>query len=496
MEARCSRRRESCGAEAVARAPLRILAAAFVVASAPACRSVAQSPDVTGAPRSASAFVQFRSPVPIVTEAMLYPEFWIKNLAERERGGLVATGDQIRDMNRKNAQSDTSLVDLRNYPARWSRAQLTDVIQKLSKPHAGPRFKDGQRVDADYFARLTTNLGIEALPEISEARYGLVVQRASMRNFPTDDRVFDTGDGYELDRFMETTAYVGEPIIVLAESTDKKWVLGQIGNYLAWIKAEAVAVGAKEDVFGYADGGSFIVVTAKEVRTSFDPLDATLSEMPLFMGMRIPLAAASEIPATIDGQPPNGNYVIKLPVRAEHGGLRIKPALLSRSADVSVAYLPMTRENIIRQAFKLQGTRYGWGGSFHGVDCSSTIMEVYKTFGLILPRNSGDQANKTVGQAYSLPEGASLEERGRILEQAKVGAALWLPGHIMLYLGKVRGDHFVIHAFGGFRRVKENGEQEVVRQQQVAVTPLTLLVADKPKTFLEHVRVIRQFDPN
>jgi cell wall-associated NlpC family hydrolase len=317
-----------------------------------------------------------------------------------------------------------------------------------------------------------------------------------MRNFPTDDRVFDASDGYELDRFMETTAYAGESIIVLADSTDTKWVLGQVGSYLAWIKAEAVAFAPKEAVFGYADGKDFIVVTAKEVRTNFDPLDATLSEMPLFMGTRIPLAAAAEIPATIDGQTPNGNYVIKLPVRAEGGGLRIKPALLSRSADVSVGYLPMTRENIIRQAFKLQGTRYGWGGSFHGVDCSSMIMEVYKTFGLILPRNSGDQANKTVGQAYPLPEGASLEERARILEQAKVGAALWLPGHIMLYLGKVGGEHFVIHAFAGFRRVKEGGEEEVVRQQQVAVTPLSILVADKPKTFLEQVRVIRQFDPN
>jgi cell wall-associated NlpC family hydrolase len=301
---------------------------------------------------------------------------------------------------------------------------------------------------------------------------------------------------------METTAYVGEPIIVLADSTDKKWVLGQVGNYLAWIKAEAVAYAPKEAVFGYTDGvvgakpQDFIVVTGKEVRTSFDPLDATLSEIPLFMGMRIPLAAASEIPATIDGQSPNGNYVIKVPVRTQGGGLQVKPALLSRSADVSVGYLPMTRENIIRQAFKLQGTRYGWGGSFRGVDCSSTIMEVYKTFGLLLPRNSGDQANKTVGQAYALPEGASVDERARILEQAKVGAALWLPGHIMLYLGKVRGDPFVIHAFGGFRRVKENGEQEVVRQQQVAVTPLSILVADKPGTFLEQVRVIRQFDPN
>ena len=479
------------------RTKLALLSVVFA-ASAAGCRSAAPSRDVPGNTETASAYVQVRSPVPIVTEAMLYPEFWINNLPERDRGALVATGEQIRDFNRKNQVSAESIVDLKSYPARWTRAQLTEAIHKLSKPHTGPRFKDGQPVGADYFARLSTNLGLETLPETSEARYGLVVQRSAMRNFPTDDRIFDKSDGYELDRFMETTAYLGEPIVVLAESTDKKWLLGQVENYRAWIKAEAVAFAPKDAVFDYADRKQFLVVTGKDVRTAFDPLDATLSEQPLYMGMRIPLAAAAEIPATIDGQPPNGNYVVKIPVRArvEGGGLEVKLALLSRSADVSVGYLPMTRENIIRQAFKLEGTRYGWGGSFHGVDCSSLIMEVYKSFGLVLPRNSGDLANKTSGQAYPLPEAASFEERARILDQAKVGAALWLPGHIMLYLGKVHGVPFVIHAFSGFRRVKENGEEEVVRQQQVAVTPLSMLVSDKPKTFLENVRVIRQFDPN
>lgn len=475
-----------------------IVALVALAVSVGGCRSVAQpSPpvEIPGSARTASAFVQFRSPVPNVTEAMLYPDFWTKNLREGERG-LVATGEQIAEFNRRNAQSDPSIVDLHAYPRRFARTQLVEIIKKLSKPHAAPRFKDGQPVAADYFARLTTNLGLEALPETSEVRYGLVVERASMRNFPTDDRVFDASDAYELDRFMETTAYLGEPIVALAESTDKKWLLGQVGNYLAWIKADAVAFAPREAVVGYADAKDFLVVSGKEVRTSFDPLDPAISEARLFMGMRLPLAAASEIPAMIDGQPPNGSYVVKLPVRREGGALAIKPALVSRSADVSVGYLPMTRENIVRQAFKLQGTRYGWGGSFNGVDCSSLIMEVYKTFGVVLPRNSGDQANKTVGQVFALAESASALERGRTLEQAKVGAALWLPGHIMLYLGKFGGEHYVIHAFSGFRRAKESGELEAVRQQQVAVTPLSIMVSDKPKTYLESVRVIRQFDPN
>jgi hypothetical protein len=246
-------------------------------------------------------------------------------------------------------------------------------------------------------------------------------------------------------------------------------------------------------VLDYAGSKDFLVVTGKEARTSFDPLDARLSEVPLYMGSRIPLAG--DVPEAIDGQPPNGSYVVKLPARGEGGALEIKLALVSRSADVNVGYLPLTRVNILRQAFKLEGTRYGWGGSFNGVDCSALMMEVYKTFGIVLPRNSREQANQTVGHAYPLPEGASIEERSRILGEAKVGAALWMPGHIMLYLGKVGGEHFVIHAFTGFGRRKESGEQEIVRQHQVAVTPLSILTRTTPKTYLEDVRVIRQMNP-
>jgi cell wall-associated NlpC family hydrolase len=452
-----------------------------------ACTSAPTTPTTMSA--TTPAYVQFRSPVPLVSEAMLVPDFWIEQLPEH--GKLVATPEQIRDFNRKNQKSADTIVDLEAVPARWTRAELTAAIQKLSKPHTGPRFKDGKAVDADYFTKLSANLGVEGLPETTDARYGLVVQRSSMRNFPTDDRIFDAADGYELDRFMETTAYVGEPIIVLAESTDKRWVLGQIKNYQAWIKADTIALGPKDVVFGYSNTPDFLVVTGKEARTSFDPLDSALSEIPLYMGMRIPLASAAEIPAAINGHTPNGNYVLKIPVRTENGGLQIKLALLSRSADASVGYLPMTRENIIREAFKLQGTRYGWGGSFHGVDCSSTVMETYKTFGVLLPRNSGDQANKTTGAAYPLPDSASFDERERILDHAKPGAVLWMPGHIMLYLGKYRGEHFIIHAFNSFR----NGET-VVRQAQVAVTPVSILASDKPKTFLDQVRVIRQIDPD
>src|SRR3546814_16455484 len=66
----------------------------------------------------------------------------------------------------------------------------------------------------------------------------------------------------------------------------------------------------------------------------------------------------------------------------DDGSLRIVPALLPRTADVSADYLPLTHANLIRQAFKFLGERYGWGHSYGTRDCSGFVSEVYRSFGL------------------------------------------------------------------------------------------------------------------
>lgn len=66
------------------------------------------------------------------------------------------------------------------------------------------------------------------------------------------------------------------------------------------------------------------------------------------------------------------------------------------SRDVSVGYLSLTNEEIIKQAFKCLGDRYGWGGMLESRDCSSYIREVYRCFGWILPRNTTGQLQMPV----------------------------------------------------------------------------------------------------
>jgi hypothetical protein len=65
----------------------------------------------------------------------------------------------------------------------------------------------------------------------------------------------------------------------------------------------------------------------------------------------------------------------------------------------------------------------------------------------------------------------------------------------MLYLGRVGDEPWVIHAYLGYGRKKPDGDQDVVRQSQVGVMPLSKLTRMKPITYLEEIRVIREIDP-
>src|SRR5690606_8511268 len=115
---------------------------------------------------------------------------------------------------------------------------------------------------------------------------------------------------------------------------------------------------------------------------TFTPDMPAVSDLQLDMGIRLPVL--KEWPGTkpVNGQAAYTSHVVELPVRNDDGSLAIVPALVPRIADVSADYLPLTRANVIRQAFKFLGERYGWGHSYDTRDCSGFVSEVYRSFGV------------------------------------------------------------------------------------------------------------------
>ncbi len=444
-----------------------------------------------GQAQAAGIFAQFDIDIPGITDAMLESKFWLDRTPDLDK--LIMYADEIGRYNRKSLRECETLKDLRVYPRLLAGTEVRTLIEKLSQRPKKTKYRDGKAVDAAYYEGLEQNLNLAGIPEVAHVRFGITAKRTEMRTFPTTDRVFDEPADYEFDRFMETALYPVEPLAILHESSDGKWLLAQAYNYLGWVAASDVAQADRAALFEVLDGRNFLVVTGKRVFTGFNPHEPDISELQLDMGVRVPLADRREIPREINGQHPAGNYVVKLPIRNKQGQLEWRFGLVSRADEVHIGYLPLTRRNIITQAFKFIGQRYGWGGMFNTRDCSAFIMDNFRSMGIMLPRNAGEQGKQALGATHVIPETMSLEERKQLFDRLPPAIPVYMAGHAMLYLGKYQDDYYIIHDFAGFTTIDASGQVKKAKTRGVLVTPLLAVMVSKDKKWMEALYSAREF---
>ncbi|MEW6173396.1 MAG: SH3 domain-containing protein [Bacillota bacterium] len=420
---------------------------------------------------------------------MLQPDYWINKIPDPDK--VIMTPLEISDFNKEIINTLPGKVyNLSDYQVSISRSRLTSLIQKPFP--TGPVYIKGGQVAHEYYGTLKNLMNLSGIKDDNRIEYAFTVRRTNIRTFPTTDAVSEEPDDREDDVFQETAVLPAEPVIILHRSSDDQWCFVQTYNYRGWVSANDVAVGTDRGVWlDYRQAKEFLVVTGSRVRLNQNPYSPELSELEFGMGSKIPLADPAEVPSLIDGQSPSGNYVVKLPVRDQDGRLSFKMALLPASSDVSEGYLPYTRANIIRQAFKMQGERYGWGGMLNGRDCSSLIMDLYRTFGFNLPRNAGEQ-EVTAGKTFRFD--GSIANRQALLRKLSPGAALYFPGHVMLYLGEDKGRFYVISSLGSYARFKEGEPKpKVIRVRGVVVNDLTI-TRKNGKQWIEQLTTGKQFE--
>ena len=177
----------------------------------------------------------------------------------------------------------------------------------------------------------------------------------------------------------------------------------------------------------------------------FTPERPEVSELQLEMGVRVPVLATGRPSKPVNGQHPYTAHVIELPMRAADGSLHFTPALVPKTADVATDYLPLTRANLLRQSFKFLGERYGWGHSYNARDCSGFVSEVYRSFGVQMPRNTRDQGVSPALNRIAFTADDDHEERLAVLRTLQVGDLIYIPGHVMMVIGHDGGMPYVIH---------------------------------------------------
>ena len=424
-----------------------------------------------------------------VGEAQLTPAFWIGLQAEPDR--VILDRAAIEAQNAKLLQLDPSMHDLRKLPATLSREQVSGWINAISERPTRQLYDvEGKPVPSATFDAMAADLALDTIPASQPTRYGLIVQRAAFRAFPTDLRVFSSKGDTDIDRFQETAEFPGVPVVITHASADGQWLFVLSPRYAAWTRKENVAEGSAAQVFGYADKAPYRVITGASERTVFTRERPEVSQLQLDMSTRVPLASGLAPDQPVNGQTAYAAYTLELPWRDAAGKLQFSPALLQKNTDTASDYLPLTPANIIRQAFKFLGERYGWGHSYDGRDCSGFVSDVYRSMGVQMPRDTSKQSISPALEHRLFTDKDSREARIKAAHALQVGDLVYIPGHVMMVIGQLHGQPYVIHDVGGMSYRKADGSKAHVKLNAVSVTPLLPMLFNDKQTYVDRMTSI------
>lgn len=395
--------------------------------------------------------------------------YWIKRLAAPD--ALVLTPDEINGFNRYVLGKTDEMADMEKLPPAISGQQLTSWLTYDPLPENERFGPDGKRAKIEFFSELRENMNFAGIRESNGIRFGVAVKRADIRAFPTDRPLLKRPGAREFDTVQYSSIYPPERVALLHTSKDGLWGFFQTGLVRGWIRLDNIAFEDKEKaVFS----GKPLVITGSHVKVYGDKgLKRALASVP--MGDALPIEKEKD-----DTSP----WMVKFPQKNGDTISWVDGYIDSR-ADVRVGYLSYTRRNVITQAFKMLGEKYGWGGKDGRRDCSEFVKDIFASMGIRLPRNSHEQSSVGVNIASIESSKGNIS---KALKNAEPGITLiGLERHIMLYIGSKGGRPYVIHQFVGYRSGKR-----FKTVNRVDVTTLNLGARSREGSFKARIKSVTE----
>lgn len=365
-------------------------------------------------------------------------------------------------------KSSNTIVDLVSYPEKvytqWlvNKILATMIIGKFNDKEVPKLFKNGAPLTEFSFTHAKQNCGLDELPAVCVVRYALTINRTNIRLLPEEAGWFTAKEDTHYDQLQATVLDPCEPVLVLTDSKDKQFVFVESRTYAGWVKPSALAFTDKVTWTKYAAPQNYLTVIASR---------KTIPQGKAFfqMGGRVLLRAP-------DLQK-DGSWAINIPNVDENGTIIEQGFNIPNDNGVVKGTLACSENNLIRQAFRFLGEGYGWGGLEKNVDCSSFVQDVYRSVGIELPRDA-DKQEKAMARSISL-KNMTREQRLEILKKSKAGSLLFVPGHVMIYLGTdEKGEPLVIHALSSYFTF-EDGKTVKHYVRKVLVSDLHFMNKDK-----------------
>lgn len=370
---------------------------------------------------------------------------------------VILQSQEIKQLNQMIIRKTPAMQDLKQYKVEQDAKRIGELINMSHTVLAETLYQNGMPVSSAYKNFLLHKCNSVSLKGMQHLQYGVTVRRCNLRLLPAQEALFAAADDTIFDALQETAIDPSEPVILLHKSVANDFYFVQTYHCRGWVAARDIALIKERAAWlRYVKPDWFFVVIDKNFKLKVD------SEEILYqMGSKILIKSIA-----------NDQIKVTQPIRKANGYLEEIAVCIECSSALHRGYLPYTRNHLIQQSFKFLGEPYGWGGLQESVDCSSLVNAVYRTMGIDLPRNSGEQ-ERTAGIHYTM-QGLTTEERYQRISELKPGDTLHMNGHVMLYLGQVRQIPYVLHALGSHTEHFTDGSCAKIPILQVVVSDLTL----------------------
>ncbi|MFC1607717.1 SH3 domain-containing protein [Candidatus Latescibacterota bacterium] len=441
--------------------------------------------------------------LPGVEPEMLSAEYWIS--LQDDADTVIMTADEIAAFNVNVRNKQVTFTDYYgkddplkgNFTSASGNGLIMNLLEPLGLPEtvSGGEVRDRLRMNnellytprplygsSDFYDNrnaiydkkmkddVAVKMNADAVPSTVKRRYGIVVNHALVRQYPTPVPAYSDLNG-RLDRFQLTDLCIGNPVAVLHTSLDGDYLFVECPLARGWIAATDIAIADRAAILELVDDTSFLMAANDRVPVYGDPGYKHFVRYFYF---------SSTLPLVSGGS--NG-YTVKMPYRKQNGSLGVTTGYVKPGADVHTGYMPYTKSNVLKQIFKLMGTPYGWHGQDNKRDCASTMRVLLRCFGIKVGKYPAFILSASDNQ-YRMNPNLSAEEK--TAETAKLEPVITMvgnSGHIALLLGKARnGKLYYIHQAGwGYR--DEDGIQRIVGRVVVNCTEHRFYSINSPNVF-------------
>ncbi len=405
--------------------------------------------------------------LPDVTADMSHADHWADKVSDPDK--VLVTTEQIEELNQEIWKTSSETRDLANWPdGQYDAAACVRVLLEGGEADAqycyngyGAKYdKDGKLV-ADwkelYQDRIAncqdSDIDISGGPVMQDYKFAVCTKRTELLVLPTEDWLLDAPNNSDPDFDVNylSIVRVNEPLVIRTKSADGQFYAALSSGCAGWVRASDIAICKNKEEWLQAwnyPSDQLLVVYDDKIYTEDSRFQPETANRKLPMGTCLQLATEEESQGRISNRTAHNNHVVWMPVRKDDGTFEKKLALIGENRKVSEGYLPVTTRNIMKVALNQLGDAYGWGGMMGTNDCSGYVRDVYRCFGIDMPRSCN--RNKGVMKSFDLSQ-MDVEQKTAFIKRLPPGTQLAFNGHEMLYLGYEGDKLYVISSVSNIR---------------------------------------------